>query len=55
MVLVAAPANDSIALFSASEQTHCALAVCESERETAALHRSGVLTVLFGCYMAGAT
>ena len=49
----------TIALFSAYEQTHCALAVCDSEKVTAALrsevffniHGSGVLTALFCRYM----
>ena len=41
----------STALFSALEHTHCALVVCDSEWETVAFY-SGVLTMLFGCYMA---
>ena len=50
----------TIALFSASEQTHCALVVCDSESVTVALHSAfsistEVLTPLFGRYMAGAT
>ena len=51
-----------IALFFALEQTHCALVACDSESVTAAfysaffyIHPSGVLTVLSGCCMAGAT
>ena len=40
------------ALFSALEQTHCAVASCDSERVTLRrvlnIHRGGVLTALFG-------
>ena len=48
-------------LFSALERTRCARIACDSERVTSLLqrvlhiHRSGVLTALFGCYLAGAT
>ena len=50
----------TIALFSASEHTHCTLVVCDSEWVTVALHSAfwvstEVVTALFGCYMAGAT
>ena len=45
-----------------SDQTHCALVACDSELVTVAsysaflnIHASGVLTVLFGRCMAGAT
>ena len=45
-----------------SDQTHCTLVACDSELVTVALysaflniHASGVLTVLFGRCMAGAT
>ena len=51
-----------IALFSALEQTHCALVACDSEWVTVAfhsefsnIHPNGVSTALFGFYMAGAT
>ena len=51
-----------IALFSALEQTRCVLVACDSTWVTVAfysaflnIHRSGVFTTLFGCYMAGAT
>ena len=45
----------TIALFSASEQTHCALVVCDSEWVTVALHSmflmsTEVVTVLFSCW-----
>ena len=50
-----------MALFSALEQTHCTLVTCDSEWATIVfhgaffnIHQSGVLTALFGCYMAGA-
>ena len=49
-------------LFSASEQTHRVLIACDSDWVTVALHSvflnihwSGVLTALFGCYMASVT
>ena len=50
-------------LFSALEQTHHTCVVCDSEWLTVSfysmfllnIHRSSVLTVLFGCSMAGAT
>ena len=50
----------TIALFSASEQTHRALVLCDSEWVRVALHSAvwlsmEVVTVLFSCYMAGAT
>ena len=50
----------TIALLSASEQTHCALMVCDSEWVTAALHSvfwvsAKVVAALFSCYVAGAT
>ena len=48
-------------LFSTSMQTQCALVAWHSSSLTAALHstlfnahQNGVLTALFGCYMAGA-
>ena len=46
------------AIFSASEQTHSALVVCDSEWLTVVSHNSlwkltEVVTALFGCYMAG--
>ena len=50
-----------IVLFSALAQIHCALVPCDSKRVTSFLfrvltiHRSGVRTALFGCYVAGAT
>ena len=51
-----------IVLFSALEQTHCTHVTSDSERVTVSfyhalfnIHRSGVLTALFGCCMAGAT
>ena len=48
----------TIALFSASEQTSCALVVWDSEWVTVALRSMAlsieVVTALFGCYMAGA-
>ena len=44
-----------MALFSALEQTHCALVACDSEWVTVAFHPNGVSTALFGFYMAGAT
>ena len=57
-----------IALFSAVEQTHCALSACDSEWVTVSffltrilffflliIHGSGILIALFGCCMAGAT
>ena len=52
-----------IALFSAFEQILSALVVCDSKRVTVAffllrvlnIHGNGVLTALFGCYVAGAT
>ena len=49
------------ALLFTLEQTHCALVACDSEWVTRFtqlvlnIHCSGVLTALFGCYMAGAT
>ena len=52
-----------IVLFSAHKQTHRAHVACDSEWVTASflhimhifnIHRSGVLTALFGCCMAGA-
>ena len=50
-----------IALFSALELTHCTLITCDSEGVTVAFcsaffnsHPSSILTVLFGCSMAGA-
>ena len=51
----------NIALFSASEQTHCALLACDSKWMTVALHgvlnvhRSAVRTALLACRMTGAT
>ena len=50
----------SIALFSAVRQTHCALVACQwmTMAYTAHflnIHRSGVLTALFCCYMVNAT
>ena len=47
-------------LFSASEQTHCALIICNTEWVTVALHSvlwasTKVVVALFSCYMAGAT
>ena len=47
-------------LFSTSEQTHCALVVCNSKWLTVALHSmfwmsTQVVTMLFSCYMTGAT
>ena len=47
-----------IALFSAFWQTQCALVACDCSLSIARflnIRRSGVLTVLFGCCMAGAT
>ena len=48
-----------IALFCASEQTLCVLVACDTGRMTVArflnIHRSGVLTALFGSYIAGET
>ena len=50
-----------ISLFSALEQTHCALVACDSKRVTRFLqralniHQNCVLTALLGRYMAGAT
>ena len=49
----------TVALFSASEHTHCTLVVCYPEWMTAALHSvfwvsTKVVTVMFSCYMAGA-
>ena len=50
-----------IELFSAFEQTHCDLVQYDSQLVNVALysrllnsHQSGVLTELFGCYLAGA-
>ena len=47
-------------LFSALKQTHCPLVTCDSKCLTVTfysafwnIHWSGVLTALFGCYMAG--
>ena len=52
----------TIALFSSSEQTHCALAVCDTEWATVALHSTFWIftevakrTSLFSCYMADVT
>ena len=51
----------NFALFSALGQTHCAHVACDSEWVTASFYsafniqRNGVLTALFGCYMAAAT
>ena len=52
----------TIALFSSSEQTHCALVVCDTEWATVALHSTFWLctevvirTWLFSCYMADVT
>ena len=52
----------TIALFSSSEQTHCALAVCDTEWATVALQSTFWLctemvirTSLFSCYMADVT
>ena len=47
----------AIALFSASEQTHCALIVCDSKWVTVSLHSvfwlaAEVVTVLVSCYIA---
>ena len=47
-----------IALFSASEQTHCALVVCDFEWVTVALHNAFLrstedVTMLISCYVAG--
>ena len=55
--------GNCIALFSAPEQTHSTLFIWDSEWMTVVffystflnIHWSGVLTVLFGCHMAGAT
>ena len=51
-----------IGLFSASKHLHCALVVCDSKSVTVAfqntflnIHQCSVLTVLFVCYIAGAT
>ena len=49
----------TIALFSVSKQTNCALFMRDSEWVTVALHSAfwismEVVTVMFGCYMAGA-
>ena len=51
-----------VALFSCLEQTHCTHVTSDSEWVTVSfyhalfnIHRSGVLTALFGCCMAGAT
>ena len=50
----------AIALFCASEQTHCAVVVLDSEWVIVALHgifsiSTKVVAVLFSCYMAGST
>ena len=50
----------AVTLFSASEQTHCPLVICNSEWVTVALHNmfwisTKVVTVLFGCYTTSAT
>ena len=51
-----------IAIFSALEQTHCTLVVCDCEWMTVAFYNaflntilSGVFRARYGCYMAGAT
>ena len=50
----------TIALFCASEQTHCTVVVLDSEWVIVALHSifsisTKVVAVLFSCYMAGST
>ena len=41
-------------LFFILKQTHCAFVACDSNSMFFNIHQSGVITVLFGYYMAGA-